>query len=414
MSFTVVNRGERRSRAATVRVTVGAATASVEQPALRPGARVRRTARLAGLPPGTWRARVCVRPRGERVRGNDCATAPGRAPVPTPAFAAPPPGRGELIAGPAPTTGDDDHAGAGRVDPHRARRHGNARRRRRPERDASATPAATATPTATVAADRDARPPHRRRPPRRPRRPPRHRPPPRRPPPRAAPPSPSASRGRGHELPAEPGHDGRVQAPRPRRRSRPRGARRSTRCRARRVIADGRVFVVTIYGVLHALDLRNGAVLWTKGDRGTRERHGRVRPRARLRHGRLRLHARRSTRRPGLCCGRTTCDRSPVAHDGRVYGAGAGRVGRRDRRGGSARHEPHAPQPRRRRSTATRVYYGCHGATAPLRGTSRVRVEDARTTRTARAAGRAPGRCIREAGSTRRSAATRRQARDGL
>src|SRR5215218_1495022 len=66
VSFTVVNRGEHRSRAASVRVTMGAATASVKQPALRPGARVRRTARLAGLTPGTWRARVCVRPRGER------------------------------------------------------------------------------------------------------------------------------------------------------------------------------------------------------------------------------------------------------------------------------------------------------------------------------------------------------------
>ena len=281
VGFTVVNWGERRSRAATVRVTVGAATASVDQPSLRPRARVRRTVKVTGLRPGTWRAQVCARPRGERVRGNDCATAPGRITVRAPAFSAPAPTTpAELVLGAAPVGDVVMTPAAGATvtpdpGPERATPTATA--------SATATPGATATPTATTSATVVPTPT---------------------PTPTAtatatasatptasatatatsaptatatatvtvsptatatASPFPGASSEVAGSYQQNPAHDGRIQgtAPEP-----PLAVAWRTGLGssvwAHPVIAEGRVFAVTSDAVLHALDLRNGAILWSR------------------------------------------------------------------------------------------------------------------------------------------------------
>ncbi|MDA0181720.1 PQQ-binding-like beta-propeller repeat protein [Solirubrobacter phytolaccae] len=132
------------------------------------------------------------------------------------------------------------------------------------------------------------------------------------------------------------------------------------------VIADGRVFVVTIYGVLHALDLRNGAVLWKKGigTRGGKVAYDRGRVYATDEYGLLYAIDAAS----GLTLWTATLS-SPVPHDGRVYGPYGlvldGATGER--------LNPPSVSPSLAAIPAVdgdRIYYACQGASALVRSTS--------------------------------------------
>src|SRR5262245_34928369 len=133
VSFSVLNRGDARSRRASVRVTVGRASVRVSQRPLRPGARARHTVRVARVAVGTWPVSVCARPVGERVRRNDCGRAARAVTVGAPAFALPPVGASpaERLAGaPSGSAAAEPGASAGGA----------------PELEPTSTPAAVPTP----------------------------------------------------------------------------------------------------------------------------------------------------------------------------------------------------------------------------------------------------------------------------
>ena len=202
--FTIVNRGGTRAPAASVRAEIGTTSAAVKQRALRPRARVRHVVRVADATPGSWRVRVCVRPaRRERTRGNDCASAAKRLTIPTPTFVNP---ASERILG-APGDSSAPVVAAARP-------------------DAAPAPTATSTPTAS--------------------------------------PFPTDAVEVATSYQQSSAHDGRIRGTAP---AAPLGVawRKDLGGHpAYPVIAEGRVFVVTDEAVLHALDLRNGATLYSR------------------------------------------------------------------------------------------------------------------------------------------------------
>lgn len=359
--FTVVNRGGKAARAATLRVELGGATITVKQRALKAKARQRHAVRVgSSVGAGTWRARVCVLPRGERARGNDCASAAKALTIaaPTPAFVAPvSSSAGELIvsAAPAPTPapvpgpvtiGPDGPNEPPVEEPQpTATATATSTPTPTPTATSTATPTATATstPTPTATATATASP--------------------------VASPSPSAPGDVATAYQQNPSHDGRVTGTAPAPPLAITWTKTLDAYPSAPVIADGRVFVVTIYGVLHALDLRNGAVLWKKGigTRGGAVAYGQGRVYATDEYGLL--YAIDAASGLTLWTDYMTTPAQPVAHDGRVFGP-AGLVW--DGATGERVNSPpsYAPQTATPAVDGARIYYGCQGASALLRTTS--------------------------------------------
>lgn len=316
--FEVVNRGGTRSRAATLRAELGGTTKNVRQPALRSGRRTRHVVRLTVPRPGAWKARVCVRPRGERARRNDCATAARALTIPAPTSA------GEVIVGAArapEVTSTPDAIGPA------------------PSATRSPTPSATSTPTPTPTASP------------------------------VASPSPSAPGDVATTYQQNAKHDGNVSGAAPEAPLAVAWTKTLDSSASAPVIADGRVFVVTAYGVVHALDLRNGATLWKKGigTRGGTITYDRGRVFATDEYGLL--YASDAASGLTLWLTGTATDVQPVAHDGLVFGPSGTVVD-----GATGKPVNRAPANAPAAATPTldgdRIYYACEGAAALSRGTS--------------------------------------------
>lgn len=356
--FEVVNRGGTRSRATTLRVELAGVTATARQRALRPRGRARHAVRLAAPRPGTWKARVCARPRGERARSNDCARALRPLTIPTPALAGPvPTSAGELIRGAAPAPRDESGPApaatatpAPTPSPAATTTPGST-----PTATPTPTPAATSTPTATststptVTATASPTPTSTAT--------------------TTAPPPVSAPGDTASNLEQNVSHDGNVSgsAPAP-----PLAVAWTKTLDAgphAPVIADGRTFGVTQKGTLYALDLRNGAILWARqiGVRGGGVAYDRGRVYATDDEGFLTVLESAS----GLVLWTKQLAEGvmPVVEDGLVY---ITRGAALDGATGAVRIAPVTPPERGADTTpaldGARIYYGCDGTTAVTRG----------------------------------------------